>query len=88
MTEREKEWKELFFFLDSLDTSVILNRKCLAWKLLQAGYTKSHFPIEELEAWLREILDGYNRYDFGNIKLFNENPIQVVLDKIAELKEG
>ena len=83
MTEREKEWKELFFFLDSLDTSVILNRKRLAWKLLQAGYTKSHFPIEELKMYIQ------------GLYLNNNNPSQIstirdILNRIRylERKEG
>jgi molybdenum cofactor biosynthesis enzyme MoaA len=38
----------------------------------QAGYTKKHFPVEKLEAWLREEKMTYTFLE--------------VLDKIAELK--
>jgi hypothetical protein len=48
----------------------------IAENIQQAGYTKTHFPIEKLEAWLRET------YPCEYI-VFNN-----ILKKIAELKEG
>jgi len=50
----------------------------------QAGYTKKHFPIEKLEAWLRE-KDYYEKAS-GELKGYRK--YLHVLDKIAELKEG
>jgi len=52
------------------------------------NYTKKHFPVEKLEAWLNEIKENYEKYNFENIRLFGKNPIQAVLDKIKELEDG
>ncbi|HET54973.1 MAG TPA: hypothetical protein ENN33_07120 [Ignavibacteria bacterium] len=54
----------------------------------ELGCTEKRFPVEELEEWLRGIYENYEKYNFGNIRMFGKNPIQVVLEKIKELKEG
>ena len=52
---------------------------------------KKHFPVEKLEAWLREEKQGYIIRDCDNIQgdlryKALENFCQQVLDKIAELE--
>jgi len=104
MTEREKELEEycptkeeteLTEFLVPIlrnDDDEIMNKRVRKIKDkiegIKAGYTKKHFPVEELEAWLNEIKENYEKYNFENIRLFGKNPIQAVLDKIKELEDG
>jgi len=68
MTEREKELEELRYIL------LISSKMCaqmeadecefVAQKIQEAGYTKKHFPVEELEAWLREKVIRYSNNGF------------------------
>jgi len=64
------------------------SHKGIAVRIQLNGYTKKHFPVEELKERLNEIKENYEKYNFENIRLFGKNPIQVVLDKIKELEDG
>jgi len=91
MTEREKELEE-FEELKFMIKHKISNKndiESLALWIQRVGYTKKHFPVEELKAWLRKLLKNYDKYDFiDNLTLEGKNPIQAVLDKIKELEDG
>jgi len=92
MTEREKENGRLqdIIWEGWLNTPIgrDIDVEKIANIIQEAGYTKKHFPVEELEAWLNEIKENYEKYNFENIRLFGKNPIQAVLDKIKELEDG
>jgi hypothetical protein len=59
--------------------------------LYDEGYTKKHFPVEELEAWLREEKQKWIIRDCDNIQgdlryKALEDFCQAILDKTKELK--
>jgi len=83
MTEREKENGRLqdIIWEGWLNTPIgrDIDVEKIANIIQEAGYTKKHFPVEKLEAWLR---NWYKK----NSHLMDIT-IDSLLDKIKELKE-
>jgi len=98
MTEREKELEELVvallkdlndrsgYSVEGLyDRDEIIQEWIKAWMniISSKGYTKKHFPIEKLEAWLRE-LPNTHYFDSNREVILRDK----ILTKIKEFKEG
>jgi len=88
MTEREKEFEELaklinketFFYSED---EIGYDAEQAAENIQQAGYTKKHFPVEELKKWVKKerirlddswesSCDFDKRRDAGEIKILVE----------------